>query len=152
MGTLALTPMVADRVRAPVIAAGGILDRRGIEAVLALGAQAAQLGTAFLACAESGTTDAHRAVLRGEASERTALTRAYTGRLARGVPNRLADQVERHLADLPPFPAHAWFVSRLKAAAAAAGRTDLTPLYAGQAASNLRHRTATDLMAALIEG
>ena len=152
MGTLALTPMVADRVRAPVIAAGGIVDRRGIEAALALGAQAAQLGTAFLACAESGTTDAHRAVLRGERSERTVLTRAYTGRLARGVPNRLTDQVEKHLADLPPFPAHAWFVSRLKAAAAAAGRTDLMPLYAGQAAPNLRHRTATDLMAALIEG
>jgi nitronate monooxygenase len=152
VGTLALTPMVADRVRAPVIAAGGIVDRRGIRAVLALGAQAAQLGTAFLACAESGTTDAHRAVLFGERGERTALTRAYTGRLARGVPNGLTDRIDKRLADLPPFPAHAWFVSRLKAAAAAAGRTDLVPLYASQAAPNLRHRTAAGLMAALIEG
>jgi nitronate monooxygenase len=151
MGTLALTPLVADRVRVPVIAAGGIVDRRGIRAVLALGAQAAQLGTAFLACAESGTTDAHRAILFGDSSERTRLTRAYTGRLARGVPNRLTEEIERHLAHLPPFPARSWFVSRLKTAAATAGSTDLLPLYAGQAAPNLRHRTAADLMAALLE-
>jgi nitronate monooxygenase len=151
MGTLALTRLVADRVQAPMIAAGGIVDRRGIRAAMALGAQAAQLGTAFLACTESGTTDAHRAVLIGASSERTVLTRAYTGRLARGIPNRLTAQIEKHLADLPPFPAHAWFVSRMKAAAAEAGRTDLVPLYAGQAAPNLRHRTTADLMSALIE-
>jgi nitronate monooxygenase len=119
--------------------------------VLALGAQAAQLGTAFLACVESGATDAHRAVLRGERSERTVLTRAYTGRLARGVPNRLTEEIGKYLGRLPPFPAHAWFVARLKGAAAEAGHPDLLPLYAGQATPNLRHRRAADLMAALIE-
>lgn len=151
-GTLALTPLVADRVRAPVVAAGGIVDRRGSRAALALGAQAVQLGTAFLACAESGTTDAHRAVLLDQASERTVLTRAYTGRLARGVPNRLTRTIEQQLARLPPFPAHAWFVGRIKAAAAAAGSTALLALYAGQAAPGLRHRAAADLMAALVDG
>jgi nitronate monooxygenase len=150
VGTLALTGLAAERVRAPVIAAGGIVDAGGIRAALALGAQAAQSGTAFLACAESGTTDAHRAALFGDAGERTALTRAYTGRLARGIPNRLVAEIEARQAELPPFPAHAWFVAQLKAAAAAAGRTDLAPLYAGQAAPNLRHRTAAELMEALI--
>jgi nitronate monooxygenase len=150
MGTFALTQLVAARVKAPVIAAGGIADGRGVRAALALGAQAAQIGTAFLACAESGTTDAHREALFGERAEDTMLTRAYTGRLARGLRNRWIEEMAPHAATLPPFPALGWFVSKLKAAAMRAGRTDLVPLYGGQIAPNLRHRTAPALMQDLV--
>ncbi|MGH6930404.1 MAG: NAD(P)H-dependent flavin oxidoreductase, partial [Dongiaceae bacterium] len=150
MGTFALTQLVAARVKAPVIAAGGIVDGRGIRAALALGAQAAQIGTAFLACAESGTTDAHREALFGERAEDTMLTRAYTGRLARGLRNRWVEEMAPRTATLPPFPVQSWFVSRLKAAAMKAGRTELVPLYGGQIAPNLRHRTAPALMDALV--
>jgi nitronate monooxygenase len=150
-GTMALTPLVVDRVRVPVIAAGGIADRRGIEAALALGAGAAQIGTAFLACAESGTTDAHRALLFGAASERTVLTRAFTGRLARGLVNRWTDELGPRLGELAPFPAQSWFVSQLRAAAVAAGRTDVLSLWAGQIAPNLKHQTAARLMNALLQ-
>jgi nitronate monooxygenase len=151
MGTFALTQLVADRVKAPVIAAGGIVDGRGIRAALALGAQAAQLGTAFLACEESGTTDQHREILFSDRAHATTLTRAYTGRLARGIPNRLIEAMTAHANALPPFPVQAWFVSKLKHAAASAGRADFFSLYAGQAAPNLRHKTAAALMSALID-
>ncbi|NMO16028.1 nitronate monooxygenase [Pyxidicoccus fallax] len=149
MGTLALTPLVADRVKAPVISAGGIGDGRGIKAVLTLGAQAAQLGTAFLACEESGASPAHRAALFSDQSEHTALTRAFTGRLARGLRNRWSDEVGR-VAQLPPFPIQSWFASQLKPAAIQAGRTDLVSLWSGQIAPNLRHRTTPALMESLI--
>jgi nitronate monooxygenase len=151
MGTFVLTQLVADRVKVPVIAAGGIVDGRGIRAALTLGAQAAQLGTAFLACAESGTTDRHRGMLFSGRTQSTTLTRAYTGRLARGMPNRLVEVMTAHAGRLPPYPVQAWFVSRLKQAAVEADRADFFSLYAGQAAPNLRHRTASALMGALID-
>ena len=151
MGTFALTQLVADRVKAPVIAAGGIVDGRGIRAALALGAQAVQMGTAFLACEESGATREHRGILFSGRTHSTTLTRAYTGRLARGMPNRLVEVMSAHAGQLPPFPIQAWFVSRLKQAAVAAGRADFISLYAGQVAPNLRHRTAAALMGALID-
>ena len=151
MGTFALTQLVADRVNAPVIAAGGIVDGRGIRAALALGAQAVQMGTAFLACEESGTTKEHKGILFSGRTYSTMLTRAYTGRLARGMSNRLVEVMTAHAGQLPPFPVQAWFVSKLKQAAVDAGRADFFSLYAGQAAPNLRHRTAAALMGALID-
>ncbi|HZH44553.1 MAG TPA: nitronate monooxygenase [Lysobacter sp.] len=147
-GTFALVATVAPRVRAPVIAAGGIADGRGVRAALALGAQAAQLGTAFLACRESGTTDLHREVLFSTRARSTTLTRAFTGRLARGVRNRWTEEMAE--AALPPFPITGWFVSRLRPAALAAGRSDLISLWSGQVAPNLRHRDATALMQSLL--
>ncbi|MBC8073765.1 MAG: nitronate monooxygenase [Deltaproteobacteria bacterium] len=149
MGTFALTPLVADRVQAPVVAAGGIVDRRGVAAALQLGAQAAQIGTAFLACEESGASDEHRALLFSDRAEHTMLTRSFTGRLARGLRNRWTD--ERHGHPTAAFPLHAWFTSALKRAAAAAHRTDLVSLWSGQAAPNLRHKTAAELFAALVQ-
>ena len=151
MGTFALVPIVADRVRAPVIAAGGISDARGVRAALTLGAQAAQLGTAFLACEESGTTDEHRALLFSDRAERTALTRAFSGRLARGLRNRWVDEVGPLAAHLPPYPVTSWLVSRLRPAAVSARRTDLVSLWGGQGAPTLKHRTASALMEALLE-
>ncbi|MCP3136235.1 NAD(P)H-dependent flavin oxidoreductase [Pyxidicoccus xibeiensis] len=150
MGTFALTQLVSRRVKAPVIAAGGIADARGIRAALTLGAQAAQLGTAFLACEESGTTPEHRAVLFSEEAQHTTLTRAFSGRLARGVRNRWSEAMAPRAAQLPPFPIQGWFLSKLRPAAVRAGRTDLVSLWSGQIAPNLRHRTAPELMESLV--
>jgi nitronate monooxygenase len=151
MGTLALTPLVADRVRAPVIAAGGIADRRGVAAVLALGAQAAQLGTAFLACEESGASPAHRALLFSDRSQSTTLTRTFTGRLARGLTNRWTRELAAHVAELPPYPVQSWFMAQLRPAALAAGNTDLTSLWSSQIAPNLKHHTVSALLDALLD-
>lgn len=150
MGTLPLVQLVGSRVSTPVIAAGGIADARGMRAAFALGAQAVQIGTAFLACAESGTSDAHRDVLFSERAHHTVLTRAFTGRLARGVRNRWTDEMAARIAQLPPFPTTAWFVSQLRPAALQAGRTDLISLWSGQIAPNLRHRSAASLMRSLL--
>lgn len=150
-GTLALTQIIEERVKAPVVSAGGIADSRGVRAALELGAQAAQIGTAFLACAESGTTDAHRTLLHGDTLLDTALSRSFTGRLARVIPNRLYDELRPKADELPPFPVQGWFISKIKAAAMAANRSDLITLYSGQIAPNLRHRNVPDLMDALIQ-
>jgi len=150
MGTFVLTQLVSDRVKAPVIAAGGIADGRGVRAALALGAQAVQIGTAFLACEESGTTAEHRAILFSDKAQQTTLTRSFTGRLARGVRNRWTEEMAPHLRELPPYPVQRWFMSQLRPAAVKAGRTDLAALWGGQVTPNLRHRTAPALMEALL--
>ncbi len=150
MGTLALVPQVVDRVKAPVIAAGGIADRRGVNAALALGAGAAQLGTAFLACEESGAPAAHRDLLFSDRSQSTTLTRAFTGRLARGLTNRWTREFASKIGEIPPFPIQSWFVSQLRSAALSGGHTDLMSLWSGQIAPNLRHRSATSLFESLI--
>jgi nitronate monooxygenase len=132
-----------------VIAAGGIADRRGVDAALTLGASAAQLGTAFLACAESGATPLHKRLLFSERAHATTLTRVFTGRLARGLVNRMTRELGPRLAELPPFPIQSWFVSQLRAAALAAENPELLALWAGQIAPALEHRTAAALFTSL---
>jgi nitronate monooxygenase len=147
VGTLSLVRSVVNEVQAPVIAAGGIADARGIVAALALGAEGVQIGTAFLATEESGATPEHRATLLDGGARQTVLTRAFTGRLARGVPNRLADS----LSEIEPFPYQGYLLKPLMAAAREQGRTDLAAMWSGQSTSVLRHRGALDLYAALVE-
>ena len=94
-GTLSLVPQVVDIVDVPVIAAGGIGDARGVIAALALGAEAVQMGTVFLACEESGASRLHRETLRRHNAGHTALTKGFTGRLARGIHNRVMEDLNR---------------------------------------------------------
>lgn len=150
-GTFSLIPQVVDAVRIPVVAAGGIADARGIAAALMLGAQGVQIGTAFLACDESNADPTHRNMLFRPEARHTGLTRAFSGRLARGIRNRLMNELEPHVARLPQYPIQNWFTAKLKAAAAAQQRSDLMSLWCGQSASLLAHRDARALMTALIE-
>jgi len=147
-GTLALVPQVVDAVRVPVIAAGGIADGRGVAAALMLGAAGVQLGTAFLACEESAAASLHRQALFSPAAAQTALTRTFSGRLARGIRNRLLCEGQTQIP--APYPAQNWLMGELKRAAFAAGRSDLGSLWCGQAAPLLRHRQAAALMAKLV--
>ena len=134
-GTFSLVPRIADVVDVPLIAAGGIADARGVIAALALGAEAVQMGTAFLTCEESGASRIHReALLQGQA-EYTGLTKAFTGRLARGIQNRLMSELEQERAEILPYPLQRMLVRNLSIAAEAAGRPDLMPLWAGQSAN-----------------
>ena len=132
-GTLSLVPQIIDIVELPVIAAGGIADARGVVAALALGAEAVQMGTAFLACEESGASRLHREALSGR-NVRTALTKGFTGRLARGIRNRLMEELNRKENEILPYPLQRALVRNLSIPAEAAGRTDLLPLWAGQSA------------------
>jgi nitronate monooxygenase len=146
IGTMSLVPQVVDRVEVPVIAAGGIGDARGVIAALALGAEGVQIGTAFLACDESGAGRLHREALRGRAAGHTALTRGFTGRLARGINNRLMEDLNRKGTEILPYPLQRGLVKSLSVAAEVAGRSDLLPLWAGQSASL---STGTDVVAFL---
>lgn len=150
IGTMALVPQLAGRLRVPVIAAGGIMDGRGIVAALALGAQAAQMGTAFLAAAESGAHPRHKEALLHPAEEdRTALTRAFTGRLARGVRNRFMVEMERRGAILP-YPAQGMLTQDIRQAAARAERAEFLSLWAGQAAPLATAKGAGDIVRDLV--
>jgi nitronate monooxygenase len=150
IGTFALVPQIADRVKMPVIAAGGIADGRGIAAALTLGADAVQIGTAFFACDESGASDLHRELLFRPEARNTGLSRAFTGRYARGVFNRFASEMRAHEAELARYPAQSWIVRPLREAALAQGRTDLVAMWAGQAAPLIRHRKAEALFTSLV--
>lgn len=151
-GTLALVPQVVDAVDVPVIAAGGIADGRGIVAAMALGAQAVQIGTAFLACRESNAAALHRDLLFSPAARHTGLTRAFSGRLARGVVNRLMQELEACDDALAPYPVQSWLTTAMRSAALARGDGELVALWAGQAAPLLRHREAARLFDALVDG
>ncbi len=103
-GTMSLVPQTVDAVSIPVIAAGGIADARGIAAAFALGAEGVQMGTVFLACEESGAHPIHRQAILNGSAEHTALTRGFTGRLARGIRNELLDWMNRPGAEILPYP------------------------------------------------
>src|ERR1700730_9549108 len=145
-GTLSLVPQVSDVVDVPVIAAGGVGDSRGVIAAFALGAEAVQMGTAFLACEESGASFLHREALRGKKAGQTALTRGFTGRLARGINNSLLEALNRKGTEILPYPLQRGLVRNLSIAAEAAGRSDLLPLWAGQSANLC---SCTDVLAFL---
>jgi nitronate monooxygenase len=151
MGTLSLVPQVVDSVRAPVIAAGGIADGRGVAAVLALGASGAQIGTAFLACEESNATTHHRDTLHSEAAWHTVLTRAYSGRLGRGLANRVSEAyAQRHERPMP-YPLQGQLNRALRETGEAHGRDDFTPLWAGQSARLVRDRHAAALIQRVVD-
>jgi len=151
VGTLALVPQVVDAIRGPVVAAGGIADGRGIAAVLALGASAAMLGTAFLTCDEAGIPDIYKQAILEASADQTALTTAFSGRAARGIVNRfLAEMTEAERSGaVLPFPLQNALTRPMRAAAAQQGRADLLSLWAGQGCGLSRAYSSGDLVRAL---
>jgi nitronate monooxygenase len=144
VGTLALVPQVVDAVSVPVVAAGGIADGRGLAASLVLGAGAAQIGTAFVACPESGAPPAYRAALRAADAERTTITRAFSGRPARVVRNRGTEEI----TDPLPYPAQMSLTAALRDAGG--NPADFFPLFAGQAALLAREAPAAEVVATVV--
>jgi nitronate monooxygenase len=143
-GLLALLRLVAATVALPLVAAGGIVDGAGVAAVLAAGATAAQLGTAFLVCPEAGTHPAHRAALTTRDGPGTEITRAFTGRPARSIRNAFLDA---HTAAAPAaYPQ----VHHLTRPVRAAGDPATTNLWAGQGYPLVRARPAAELVGALV--
>jgi nitronate monooxygenase len=144
-GLFALLPQVVDAVKLPVIAAGGIADGRGIAAAFALGAAGVQLGSAYLRCPESRVIAPARVALAAAGDESTVITNVMTGRLARGVANRVMREVGPVSPDAPAFPHAATALTPLKVAAEKLGRVDFTNLWAGQAIGLGREMPAAEL-------
>jgi len=163
IGTLALVPQIVDAVRIPVIASGGIMDGRGVAAALVLGAVGAQLGTAFLTCDEAGVPDAYKQALLGAHEDQTRLTRAFSGRPARGIVNRFMREVEgaqwrapgeaemTQQPDILPFPLQNALTRPMRTAAAKQGRAEFLSLWAGQGLRMARRMKAADLVTMLME-
>ena len=152
MGILALLPQIVQAVNVPVIAAGGIADARGVAAVMALGASAVQVGTAYLCCPEATTSALHRAVLQSPAARHTALTTLFTGRPARGIMNRLMRELGPLSPATPAFPLATAAIAPLRTRAERQGSTDFTPLWSGQNASHCSSAPAAEVTHALAQG
>lgn len=131
IGTLALVPQLVDALDIPVIAAGGIADARGVAAAQALGARAVTVGTAFLLVDECPLSPAYRAALRAAGDGDSTLTRAFSGRAARGLANRVTRELDG--VALPAFPQPNAASRPMRQAAARAGQADFISLWAGQA-------------------
>ena len=151
VGGIALVPAVADAVRVPVVAAGGIMDGRGIAAALALGAMGVQLGTAFLACTESGAHEAHKRALLEGSEESTVVTPALTGRPARAIRNRLVRELEASRDRLAPFPLQALVAADVREEANRRADPELMTMLAGQGLRLARRRDAAQLVQELVE-
>jgi nitronate monooxygenase len=145
VGTFALLPQIVQAVSVPVIAAGGIVDAKGVAAAMALGAVGVQIGTAYLLCPEATTSAVHRAALKSEAARYTALTNLFTGRPARGIINRIMNDLGPICASTPAFPLATAAIAPLRAKAESQGSGDFSPLWAGQNASGCKEVSAADL-------
>ena len=138
MGTFALLPQLVQALRVPVVAAGGIANANGVAAALALGAVAAQVGTAYLLCPEATTSALHRAVLQSDAARHTALTTLFTGRPARGIVNRVMRELGALNPVAPDFPLATTAIAPLRTHAEARGLGDFSPLWSGQNADGCK--------------
>src|SRR6185295_4041959 len=146
-GTLALTRAIVRAVQLPVVAAGGIMDGAGIAAVLALGAQAAQLGTAFIPCPESGAPKIHKDALLAAREDDTRVTEKFSGKPARGLVNRFMKEMAR--APQLAYPAQNKLTGPLRQASGKAGKPDFVAMWAGQGAALSRALPAAELIASL---
>ena len=146
VGTLALVAGIRAAVDLPVIAAGGIMDGRGVAAMLALGASAAQMGSAFLLADEAVTSVPWRRAIVAAGDEPTRLTRAFTGRYARGIENRFMRQMQGAQGDVPDYPVQNRLTQPLRAAATQAGDPDMISLWAGQGIGLAQAGPAEDMV------
>ena len=151
IGVMALVPRMADAVTIPVIAAGGIMDGRGIAAAFALGADAVQLGTAFLTCAESGIHPEYKRSLLSASDASTRLTRTFSGRYARGLVNEFMERMRPHEQDVPAYPVQNALTADLRQAAIKQNRMEYYSMWAGQGAGMSRALPAAELVAKLVD-
>lgn len=145
---LDLVRTLVDRVRVPVIASGGIMTGAGIAEAMRAGADAVQLGTAFLACEEAGTSKPYRDALLAARDDRTVITRAFSGRAARGIRNAFIDAVDEEI--ILPFPLQNALTRPMRTAAAQQGIADYLSLWAGTGVARIRAMPAAELVATLM--
>lgn len=151
VGTMALVPQVVDALEIPVVASGGIMDGRGIVAARALGAAAVQMGTAFLVTPEARVPGAWRQRLLAGREDETVVTRAVSGRPARGIRNRLITRLEASGVPIPPFPLQNGLTRPMRGSGAERGDAELLSLWAGQGLRLTRSLPAGEMIRVLME-
>jgi len=146
IGLFDLIAACRPAIARPLIAAGGIMNATDVRNALSTGVQAVQMGTAFLACIEAGTSAPYRARLLEHSIRRTKTSRVYSGRLARGIENRFMREMEQRMEAVLPFPAQNKFTRDLRAASAAKGCGDLLSLWSGSSPGSLWQGSARELI------
>jgi nitronate monooxygenase len=150
VGTFVLVPEIVAHVNIPVIAAGGIKDGRTIRAALQLGAKAVQIGTAFIASHESLAIPSYKTALSKAQVTDSALTKAFSGRWARGISNQFMEAIESSGLTIPPYPIQNTITAGLRAKAQQADRKEFTNMWAGQASAGVEARPSADIFLQLV--
>lgn len=151
IGLMALVPQVVDHVHIPVIAAGGIMDGRGLAASLVLGAQGVQMGTAFLTCLESGAHDSYKEAVLNSDEDQTVITTTFSGKPARGIRNRFITEMEKHTAPLPAYPIQNTLTKNIRKEAAKQNRPEFMSLWSGQNPRLSKKQSADELISAIVD-
>jgi nitronate monooxygenase len=146
IGLMSLIPQVADQIKTPLIAAGGIMDGRGLMAAICLGAKGVQMGTAFLSCSESSAHSLHKQAILEATDDQTAITSAFSGKLARGIKNKFITEMEEHKALFPDYPIQNGLTSDIRLAAAQQNRPEFMSLWSGQSPMLARSQSVKELM------
>lgn len=150
IGLMSLIPQVADHVRIPVIAAGGIMDGRGLMASLCLGAKAVQMGTAFLTCLESGAHPLYKKAILNACEDEMVLTNAFSGKWARGIKNRFIEEMQGKGVSFPQFPVQNALTQSIRKASAAQNNPEFMSLWSGQSPRLAKTQSAEDLIRRIV--
>ncbi|AQS38355.1 2-nitropropane dioxygenase-like enzyme [Shewanella psychrophila] len=152
VSTYSLLQQILARVSLPVIATGGISDAKGVSAALSLGAAAVQVGTAYLLCDETNTSVLHRQAIKSNRSHKTVITNLFSGKPARGIVNRVIQELGPISELAPEFPHAATAITAIRQAAEAQGSSDFSPLWCGQNTSGCKEISAVELTLELARG
>ncbi|AWN73656.1 nitronate monooxygenase [Legionella anisa] len=150
IGLFSLIPQFVEQIKIPIIAAGGIMDGRGIVAATYLGAEGIQMGTAFLSCFESGIPDVYKHALLTQQHDNTVLTRAFSGKLARGIRNQFIERMEARKINILDYPIQNALTSMMRKKAKEQNDIDFMSMWAGQSAQLCRNMSANELISALV--
>jgi nitronate monooxygenase len=150
VGLMSLIPQVVDNVSIPVVAAGGIMDGRGLMASICLGAKGVQMGTAFLTCVESGAHKVHKEAILNANEDQTVLTRSFSGKWARGIINKFILEMQNHETLLPDFPVQNTLTQDIRKTSAAQNNQDFMSLWSGQSPRLAKSQTVESLIKKII--
>jgi nitronate monooxygenase len=151
VGLMSLIPQVVDNVSIPVIAAGGIMDGRGLIASLCLGAQGVQMGTAFLTCVESGANQIHKDAILNTKEDEVILTRAFTGKWSRGIKNKFISDMQEFETSLPDFPIQNSLTKNIRKASSLQGKNDFMSLWSGQSPRLAKELSVSTIINSIIK-
>lgn len=150
VGLMSLIPQVVDHLSIPVIATGGIMDGRGLMASICLGAKGVQMGTAFLTCIESGAHKVHKEAILHANEDQTVLTRAFSGKWARGIKNKFILEMQKHEMSLPDFPVQNTLTQAIRKASTSENNQDFMSLWSGQSSRLAKNQTVETLIKNII--
>ncbi|AVK84673.1 nitronate monooxygenase [Lysinibacillus sp. B2A1] len=151
VGLMSLIPQVVDTINIPVIAAGGIMDGRGLIASICLGAKGVQMGTAFLTCIESGAHKVYKEAILNANEDQSVLTRSFSGKWARGIKNKFILEMQNHEALLPDFPIQNTLTQDIRKTSSTQNNPDFMSLWSGQSPRLAKSQTVESLIKNIVE-